>query len=82
VSDETRELHRIISASVRDLLDAYRIQLTRVELEVSLSARRSSCLCHLRSVAIVRSRPPSCQRAPAAQPNSSGHDKSRRRVNR
>ena len=26
MSDETRELHRIISASVRDRLDAYRIQ--------------------------------------------------------
>ena len=26
--DETRELHRIISASVRDMLDAYRIQAT------------------------------------------------------
>ncbi len=26
MSDETRELHRIISASVRDMLDAYRIQ--------------------------------------------------------
>ena len=24
--DETRELHRIISASVRDMLDAYRLQ--------------------------------------------------------
>jgi len=26
MSDETRELHRIITASVRDMLDAYRIQ--------------------------------------------------------
>ena len=26
MSDETRELHRIISSSVRDMLDAYRIQ--------------------------------------------------------
>ncbi len=26
MSEETRELHRIISASVRDMLDAYRIQ--------------------------------------------------------
>jgi hypothetical protein len=26
MSDETRELHRIISASVRDMLDAYRVQ--------------------------------------------------------
>jgi hypothetical protein len=26
MSDETRELHRIIRASVRDMLDAYRIQ--------------------------------------------------------
>jgi hypothetical protein len=26
VSTEARELHRIISASVRDMLDAYRIQ--------------------------------------------------------
>ena len=26
MSDEARELHRIISASVRDMLDAYRIQ--------------------------------------------------------
>jgi hypothetical protein len=26
MSDEARELHRIISASVRDMLDAYRLQ--------------------------------------------------------
>ena len=26
MSDEARELHRIISASARDMLDAYRIQ--------------------------------------------------------
>jgi hypothetical protein len=26
MSDETRQLHRIISASVRDMLDAYRLQ--------------------------------------------------------
>jgi hypothetical protein len=26
MSDEARELHRVISASVRDMLDAYRIQ--------------------------------------------------------
>ena len=28
MSDEATELHRIISASVRDMLDAYRIQAT------------------------------------------------------
>jgi hypothetical protein len=28
MSDEARELHRIISASVRDMLDAYRIQVS------------------------------------------------------
>jgi hypothetical protein len=27
MSDEARELHRIISTSVRDMLDAYRIQV-------------------------------------------------------
>ena len=26
MSDEARELHRVVSASVRDMLDAYRIQ--------------------------------------------------------
>jgi hypothetical protein len=26
MSDETRELHRIIRASVRDMLDAYRLE--------------------------------------------------------
>lgn len=26
MSDEVRELHRIISASVRDMLDAYRLK--------------------------------------------------------
>ena len=33
MTDEARELHRIISASVRDMLDAYRPQAARSEPE-------------------------------------------------
>ena len=30
MTDEARELHRVISGSVRDLLDAYRLQVPSV----------------------------------------------------
>ncbi|MBF8262106.1 MAG: hypothetical protein HW376_1635 [candidate division NC10 bacterium] len=55
MSDEARDLHRIISASTRDMLDAYRIQtqagpvtgqaLEEIILRSGRHSCRTSCAC-------------------------------------